>query len=125
MRPFCEIITSSILPAIRSIMTMELLRTYGMTQEKAAETLQVTQPAISQYYRQYRGSKIKLIENDKEIMGMITDLTRDIVNKSINSKEINKRFCIICKKIREKKIICKIHEEICPSIAPCEKCGEC
>ena len=125
MKPFCEVVTASVLPAIRSIMTKELLTTYKMTQQEAADILGITQPAVSQYNREARGSKIKMLTGEKDIMEMINNLTKDIVDKKINAREINERFCQICKEIREKRLICKIHEDIYPSIAPCKECGVC
>jgi len=125
MKPYCEIVTSTVLPGIRSIITKELLTKYNMTQEEAAEVLGITQAAVSQYSREARGSKVKVIENDGEIMDMITDLTKNIVDKTFSSRKINESFCQICKKIREKKLICKLHEEIYPSIAPCGDCESC
>ena len=125
MKPFCEVVTVSVLPAVRSIMTRELLTTYKMTQQDAADTLGLTQPAVSQYNKQSRGSRVKLLEKEKEVVEMIKKLTKEIVDKKINAKEVNQRFCEICKKVREKKLICRIHEDICPSIAPCRECGTC
>ena len=106
-------------------MTKELLTTYKMTQQEAADILGITQPAVSQYNREARGSKIKMLTGEKDIMEMINNLTKDIVDKKINAREINERFCQICKEIREKRLICKIHEDIYPSIAPCKECGVC
>jgi len=125
MKPYCEIIVGTILPAIRSIMTRELINTYKMTQQEVADLLGITQAAVSQYNRQSRGSKVKLLENQKEIINIIHDLTKDIVDKKIDAKEINRRFCKICKRIRESRLICKMHEDIYPSIAPCEECVVC
>jgi len=123
MKPFCEVITSSVLPAVRSIMARELLTTYKMTQQEAADILGITQAAVSQYSRQSRGSKVKMLESQKGLMKMIDLLTKDIVDNKVNAREINKRFCDICKKVREAHLICKMHEDIYPSIAPCRECG--
>ncbi|NCO97546.1 MAG: transcriptional regulator, partial [Candidatus Aenigmarchaeota archaeon] len=71
MKPFCEVITSSVLPAVRSIMARELLTTYKMTQQEAADILGITQAAVSQYSRQSRGSKVKMLESQKGLMKMI------------------------------------------------------
>jgi len=122
MKPFCEVITTRVLPAIRSIMTRELLTTYGLTQKEVAELLGLTQAAISQYNREARGFRVELLEAEPEVMRMIKDLTRDVATKGISAKKINSRFCEICKKIREKGMVCSIHEDIYPSIAPCSNC---
>jgi predicted transcriptional regulator len=125
MKPFCEVIVTTILPAIRSIITKELLSTYHLTQKETADLLNLTQPAISQYYGESRGFKVKLLEKQPKIMKMIDKLTKDIVSERMSSKEIQTKFCDICKNVRESKIICHLHEGIYPSIAPCTECGSC
>ncbi len=125
MKPFCEVIVTTILPAIRSIITKELLSTYHLTQKEAADLLNLTQPAISQYYGESRGFKVKLLEGQPKIMKMIDDLTKEIVSEKISPKKIQAKFCTICKAVRKSKIICRLHEDIYPSIAPCTECSTC
>ena len=124
MKPFCEVIVTSVLPAIRSIITKELLNTYKLTQKEAADLLGLTQPAISQYIRESRGLKVKLLERQPEIMRMIDDLSRDILHEKIRPKDLQLRFCKICKSVRESRVICHLHEDMYPSIAPCSQCPE-
>jgi len=40
----------------------------------------------------------------------------------IDSKQLHKKFCLICKKIREEGLICKMHEEAWPAMGPCKIC---
>ncbi len=124
MKPFCEVIVSSILPAIRSMITKELLTTYNLTQKEAADILGLTQPAISQYKRESRGFKVKLLERQSKVMSMIDSLTKEIVSGKLKPRDIQIKFCKICRSVRESKAICHLHEEIYPSIAPCIKCPE-
>lgn len=125
MKPFCEVIVSSILPKIRSMITHELLTTHGLTQRQAADLLGLTQPAISQYSRDSRGFRFKALEREKEIGKMIDDLAKEIVAEKITPRGIQTQFCNICKKVREKGIACELHERTYPSIAPCRECPEC
>jgi len=124
MKPFCEVIVTTILPAVRSLITKELLSVYHLTQKEAADLLGLTQPAVSQYYRESRGFKVKLLKKQPEIMKMIDALTKEIAAEKLNAKEIQSRFCSICKSVRESKTICHLHEEIYPSIVPCSECPE-
>lgn len=124
MKPFCEVIVTSILPAIRSIITKELLTEYNLTQKEASNLLGLTQPAISQYNRESRGYKVKLLEKQPKIMEMIDDLTKNINSGRLNARQLQAEFCKVCKKIRESKMVCSIHEEIYPSISPCHECSK-
>jgi len=125
MKPFCEVIVTSVLPAIRSIITKELMSDYKLTQKETADLLGLTQPAISQYQKESRGTKVKLLERQPEVMKMIDELTKDVATGKIRPKQLQLKFCKICKTVRENKIICSLHEDIYPSIAPCSECPEC
>jgi len=124
MKPFCEVIVTSILPAIRSIITKELLTNYNLTQKEVSELLCLTQPAISQYSRESRGYKVKLLQKYPKIMEMIDDLTKKINSGRLNARQIQAELCKVCKTIRESKILCSLHEEIYPSISPCHECSK-
>ena len=124
MKPFCEIIVTTILPAMRSMITKELLSTYSLTQKEASDLLGITQPAVSQYNHESRGYKVKILEKQPKIMEMMDDLTKNINSRRLNPREIQAEFCKVCRKIRESKILCSMHEEIYPSIAPCHECSK-
>jgi len=55
---------------------------------------------------------------------MIENLTKDIVSRRVSPKEIQSRFCEICKTIRENKLICSMHIDIYPAIAPASVCPD-
>lgn len=121
MKPYCEIIVSMIIPGIRSLITKELLTTQGLTQKQTADMLGLTQAAVSQYNREARGFKAKMLEKNPEIMGMIDSLTKEIVS-GMDPKQIHSRFCEICKAIRKNRLVCDLHQESYPEIAPCSGC---
>ncbi|MFH7860926.1 MAG: transcriptional regulator [Candidatus Aenigmatarchaeota archaeon] len=125
MKPFCEIIVSSVLPSIRSLIAKELITNYNLTQEEAAKFLGLTQAAISQYYRESRGTKVKLLENNRKVIRMVKELGKKIVEERIDVIKIQKEFCRICKEVRKEKIICKLHKDIYPSITSCKECPIC
>ena len=122
MKPYCEVMVASILPAMRSLITRELLTTYNLTQMEASELLGITQAAISQYNKESRGAKVKILEKDKKIMKMIKKLAKKIARGNMSSLKINSEFCEICKEIRKRKLICQLHKDIYPSLAPCSEC---
>ena len=122
MKPFCEIIVSDILPGLRSILTNELSETHGMTQTQISKKLGMTQPAISQYMRDLRGKKIRILTSNKKVMGMIRDLAKEIAIGDADSKYMHKKICNICATVREEGLICKIHEKACPSLDSCKSC---
>jgi len=122
MKPFCEVIVTDVLPALRALITHELMNTHGLNQIEIAKKLGITQPAISQYIKGLRGRKVKVLAKNESVMRMIKELSEDIANDSIRPREICIRICEICKVVRKENLICKLHESRYPAIAPCDIC---
>ena len=122
MKPFCEIIVANVLPAVRAVLANELSKTYNLNQTEISKKLGMTQPAISQYTRELRGQRTKIITSNEKVMVLIKKLANEIALGSVDSKELHKQFCIICKRIREEGLICKLHENAWPSMGPCKIC---
>lgn len=122
MKPFCEIIVTDILPAVRALIAKELTDKYGLNQTEVSRKLGITQPAISQYKRELRGYRVKLLESNKNAMRSIKSLAKKIATGEIKPSEIHKKFCDICVTIRKEKIVCRMHEKIYPSITSCKIC---
>lgn len=122
MKPFCEIIVSDVLPAVRAVLTNELSRTYGLSQTQISKKLGITQSAISQYRRELRGQRAKIILSNEKIVDLVKQLSHDIALGEMDSKALHKSFCTICKRIREEGLICKLHGNAWPSIGPCKIC---
>lgn len=78
-----ENIMGYILPAIRALIAKELLETHKLKQEDVAKKLGVTQPAVSQYKREVRGSNFEIFAQDPKIMNFIHSITKDIVENQI------------------------------------------
>lgn len=123
MKPVCEVAVSHILPEVRAIITRELLFKYKLTQQETAELLGITQAAVSHYSRQIRGSKIKIKE--KDILEKIDLLAKEIFDKKLSPKQLNAKFCYICREVRKRNLVCKPHRDIYPLIGPCDECQSC
>jgi len=122
MKPFCEIIVASVLPAVRAVLANELSKTYNLSQTQISKKLGMTQPAISQYKRELRGHRTKIITSNEKIMNLIRKMAHDVALSDVDPKDLHKQFCIICKTIREEGLICKMHENSWPSMGPCRIC---
>lgn len=125
MKPFCEIIVSSVLPALRALITKELMETYKFNQTEVSKKLGITQPAISQYRRELRGQRVRLLQSNKGIMNLVHSLSHDIATGSTTAAQTHEKFCTICKKVRGEKIICQLHESVYPALSPCKTCFVC
>ena len=95
MKPPCEIVVWYVIPAIRSELAKELLN-LGMKQKDVSELMDITQPAVSQYITDKRGSGIKL--ND-DVRQMIKDFARQLSEGKATKADLIPRTCKICKKL--------------------------
>lgn len=101
MKPPCEIIVWYVIPAIRSELAKELLR-LGMKQKEVSELMDITQPAVSQYITDKRGSGICLKDNVK---GMIHGFAKDLYEGNASKIDLVPRVCKICKKVETTDVL--------------------
>ncbi|MBI2544975.1 MAG: helix-turn-helix domain-containing protein [Candidatus Aenigmarchaeota archaeon] len=94
MKNFCESVFNYLIPSsVRSLITKELIETYGYTQEETAKKLGVTQPAISQYLNGLRGTKVEKIRSNKKMMEWIKKTTAEI---SSGKLKLDGKLCEKC-----------------------------
>ena len=123
MKPYCEIVTSKLLPTLRAMIAKELMDSYNMTQLQAAKNLGITQSAISQYTRHLRGSKMESLEKDKVVFKEIEIFASKVASKDLkNQTELLEAFCSICKTVRKRKLLCDIHQKTFPETCSCSIC---
>jgi predicted transcriptional regulator len=119
----CEVAVKCLLPSIRAIIAKELMTNHNLKQVDAARLLGVSQPAISLYHRKMRGKAIDL-ENDIEVEKLMENLADSLAGGDLSHKDFVLKFCEICKVIRAKGSLCKMHKAFDPSI-DIEKCELC
>ena len=123
MRPPCEIIVRSILPAFRSLIARELIEKYNLTQASAAEKLGTTQAAISHYLYSKRGKKyIEQLEAIPEIRSVASEVAKGLMHNEVIPIDAITKFCTLCIDLRTEDIICKIHKEFVTLPEACRKC---
>lgn len=120
----CEVAVKCLLPSVRAMIAKELMAKHGLKQAEAAKILGVSQPAISLYYRKIRGKAVDL-ENDVEVIKLIENLAGTLAKGALSHKEFIPTFCEICRTIRAKGLMCKLHKTFDPEIdiEECELCS--
>jgi len=119
----CEVAVKCVLPVIRAMIAIELTTKQNLKQEVAARLLGVSQPAISLYQRKIRGTAIDL-ENDRRIKRLIEETATRLAKDKMTHREFIIQMCEICRTIRAKGLLCKMHKAFDPSI-DVEKCELC
>ena len=118
MKPPCEMVVWYVIPAIRSELAKDLLK-LGMKQKDISELMDITQPAVSQYLTDKRGSGIQFNDDVKEL---ISDFADDLYSGDAGKSDIISRTCAICKKIKTEDILCQLHQKKGDIPADCKAC---
>jgi len=119
----CEVAVKSLIPAIRALMARELTQTHKLKQDEAARLLGITQAAVSKYKRQVRGRALN-IENIERAHAMTADITNLLAEEKISRPELVKRFCLVCRVVRQTGAMCELCKRSNPSldIKLCQVC---
>ena len=118
MKPPCEIVVWYVIPAIRSELAKELLN-LGMKQKDVSELMDITQPAVSQYITDKRGSGIKL--ND-DVRQMIKDFAQELAEEKATKADLIGRTCAICKNIETSDVLKQLNIDTSDLSDDCQSC---
>lgn len=124
MKPVCEIMVSEILPGIRALVAGKLVEKHSFSQMKAADRLGTTQPAISQYRAGIRGSGIKRLKDNAELMVMVESIADRTASGELSLDMVSMEFCNLCRFMRKEGLACEFHRKLYPSLKDCKICME-
>ena len=121
-----EIESKLLIPAVRAILSKEMVIEKGLKEEEVARMLGITQAAVSNYLRGTRGDNelIAKLMSLSEIMSMIKEISNDLsTNKAYTAKTLSK-FIALCNYMRYSLIICDAHHSLERNIDEkvCEQC---
>ncbi|MBI4015429.1 MAG: helix-turn-helix domain-containing protein [Candidatus Aenigmarchaeota archaeon] len=118
MKFLCEVIVQDVLPAMKALLAKELTHKYGLTQKQAAEKMGCTQAAVSQYLRELRGYKVKLLQKDEKSMEKLEELAKKLASGSAGTG-FSSEICGICDGMRKRDTLKTIYKEIGASTELC------
>ena len=118
MKPPCEVVVWYVIPAIRSELAKELLN-LGMKQKDVSELMDITQPAVSQYITDKRGSGIKLDDNVRQ---MVKDFAKELANGEATKAQLISRTCAICKHVETVDVLRQLNIDKSDLGEDCESC---
>ena len=113
MKLYCEVVVKDVLPALRSLVTKELLQNYEMNQVEVSKKLGITQPAVSQYKKELRGNLVKKLGKNKDSMRLVKILSKKIAKGKMTSAQTNIKFLELSRKIIQKELKSSIPCRIC------------
>ncbi len=117
----CEIVVKQLLPTLRMLVARELFNK-GLTQEEIAKKLGVTQAAISKYLS--RELKIPISHEISDYLIPVSKEISEVITVYDDPREGLSRFCQFCFALRDRGIICNLHEEVFPPLKnlDCDLC---
>ena len=118
MKPPCEIVVWYVIPAIRSELAKELLN-LGMKQKDVSELMDITQPAVSQYITDKRGSGIKLEDNVKD---MIKAFALELSTGESTKADLIPRTCAICRNVSPAEVLIQLDVDKSELNEDCQSC---
>lgn len=126
MKPPCVVVVKYLLPAIRLLVTKELVEKYKLRKIEVSERVELTPAAITQYFKGERGTIIvQEITQSKETMELVSELAELLAKTDgVPADHIIEKICKICSSIRYEKVICKLHQKDMPGLEEC-KCPSC
>ncbi|MEM3727727.1 MAG: hypothetical protein QXF75_00825 [Candidatus Bathyarchaeia archaeon] len=114
-----------LLPAIRVLVTKELIEKHNMRKIEASEKMELTPAAITQYFKGERGATLtNEIAQSEEAMKMVSKLAETLARKDATPESVIEKLCEICATIRYEGVICKLHQEDLPTLKEC-RCATC
>jgi predicted transcriptional regulator len=124
MKPPCMMVVQYILPALRVEIAKELSGDYDLRNADIARKMDVTPAAVTQYLNRTRGGEASdLIKDSGKVMGVVSDIAKDIVNEESPPDMLLMKLCKACLAVRSEKLMCKIHMDSMPSLKGLESCA--
>lgn len=123
MRPPCESMVKSVLPAFRSLVAKALIEKYNFSQTTAARKLGTTQAAISYYLYSKRGEKKVKDLVIPSFQSAADQLASEIAAHGLSPFEAMLRICDLCKAFRSQGFVCQMHKGLMTVPEACDVCG--
>jgi predicted transcriptional regulator len=123
MKPPCIIVVRYVLPALRVLIARELIEKHGLSRVRAAEKMELTPAAITQYLKKVRGeTAIQLIESSDETVKIISEMASDLAKVEASVYDVLQNICKVCQIMRSNGLLCEMHKEILPALKKLEVC---
>ncbi len=125
MKPPCVVVVKYILPAVRFLVTKELVEKYNLRKIEASEKMELTPAAITQYFKGERGVMLtQELMQSKEIMEKVSEVAEMLAKSDVPADYIIEKICEICMTIKHERITCKLHQKDLPTLGEC-RCSTC
>ena len=88
-----EVIVQEILPTARALVAKKLIQAYGLSQKETASRLGISQPAVSQYKRELRGSRMHIFKDNPQVIEKIDEIAKRIASGQLTQDKASLEIC--------------------------------
>src|SRR3990172_302279 len=99
---------------IPALVAKRLIHYYGLKQHRVAKLLGVTQAAVSNYFRETRGSAYKL-EETSTVLTMVDGVARQMLEGADQIAVLSK-FHEVASYVKGRRLMCFIHQKLEPGL---------
>ena len=125
MKPPCLIVVSQILPAMRAIISREMVEKGGLGPGEVAAKMGVTPAAVTQYLKGVRGGdSVSMVNRSKRARKILLELTYELAREEIDMVVVLRKLCEACNCVRSERLICELCQNSLPRIDS-RKCDIC
>lgn len=102
MTVYCESMVRYVVPALRMLISRQLLENYNLNQVQVARLLNVTQPSVSNYTgRRKSSAKIRRYVGNAVVNEYADSLAKKIFENGLTLKELESDICSLCTELRK------------------------
>jgi predicted transcriptional regulator len=102
----CEVAVKSVVPAVKALITKELVEKHNLKQDEVAELLGISQSAVSKYSNKVRGYVIN-VEEIQQVQPFIDKMIILLVKGDYPRQEFLGLFCQACAAVRRTNLMCQ------------------
>jgi len=125
LKPPCLILVSQILPAMRAIISREMIEKNGLGPGEVAAKMGVTPAAVTQYLKGVRGSDyISMVNKSTRAREILSELAYELTREETDMVIVLRKLCEACNCIRSERLICGMCENSLPGLDS-RKCDLC
>jgi len=125
LKPPCLIVASQILPAMRTIISREMIERGRLGPGEAAARMGVTPAAVTQYLKGVRGSdSVNIVNKSRRAKKILLELAYELAREETDMVIVLRKLCEACNCIRSERLICGMCQNSLPRLDS-RKCDIC
>jgi len=117
LKPPCLVVVSQILPAMRAIISREMIERYRLGPGEVAAKMGVTPAAVTQYLKGVRGSdSVNMVSKSRRARKILLELTYELAKEEIDMVIVLRKLCDACNCVRSERLICGMCQNSLPRL---------